>query len=442
MRLLLIVALLALAGCQQAPSPTDTSAKTGGLPNLARSASRPLQAELALLVQERGTPWAIDDAVRATWPASSQPQGSTLLDPNSVSTLAEPSGGTLIAGLSDLFSSLERQSLFQEASSLWPKGEFRFTSVDLAAIREFNALHADKRQRLRQLLSHTPPLGHLPSQSFTSDYSYLDRVSLAHHLEGFIVAEMLVADRPQGSLEPLDIMFLLARLLDEGHAIPPRLAAARLRGETLQVVRAVANHPRADAELRGQLADLLHLQTSRWPSEAETLRGERAAGLEVYERVRRGELASLLKPEEYDQLVRDFRLSALCRTVQKNVDADELFYLTSLRRIIAQGEQPYYQRRETLHDIQQHFETTANTIDDCYVARTLLLAGFDRALQLMAEDRARCEAWELALTQSVGIDGPDFSANPLTGEPYDVADTPSAIVVQWSDAAQAIRVAK
>jgi hypothetical protein len=439
MRPLLLFSLLLLVGCgQSTPSPVDLAASSEGLAGLARSTNRQLQTELALLVQEKATPGDIDRAIQATWPKGEDGSVGALSSQKSPSQDA----GTFIAGLNDIFSPFERSALFEEAKGLWPKGEFRFAAVDLEAVREFNLRHAEKRQQLRELLHQEPPLGHLPSHGFASDYAFLDAATLAHHVEGFTVAESLAAGQPEQSLESLDAMFFMARLLDQGQDITTRLAAARMRQHTLRVVEAVANHARADAALRRRLADVINAQTSHWADEAATLRGERAAGLEVYEMVRRGEVASLLSGDQFEQAAREFKLQALCRSVERNVDQDELFYLTAMRRLIDNAGQPFYQRQATLDELRTQLGNLVDTPDDPFIARTMLLIDLETSLRLMAEDRARCEAWQLALTESDGVDGPDFEIDPLAGEPYDIEQRSDAVIVRFNSGKEAASVRK
>ncbi len=54
------------------------------------------------------------------------------------------------------------------------------------------------------------------------------------------------------------------------------------------------------------------------------------------------------------------------------------------------------------------------------MAARLLLIDLQERSELLARDRARCEAWAIALAVAAGEARPDYKTNPLTGKPYGV----------------------
>jgi hypothetical protein len=386
------------------------------LAGLAGSTDPELQRHYALLVAEKGTPQEID-----------------------AETAAASDAVTLVAGLDDIFTRFERESLVHEMDSLWPREGFRFSPAQWEKVREINARDAARRRRVRELLGKAGSLGHSPSHSYTADYAFLDSFTLAHRLEGFVAAESLAAGNPAATLEPIQTMLDLAAALEQGRGLTTSLAAARLRRETLQLVAAAANHPRATATLHAELADAIEQHLSNRLSISDLLRGERAAALMAYEMVRRGKTASLLGRDEYQQLVDERRLHAACRAIEKNVDRDQAFYLDAMQRLLLVADKPYHEQRPMLDSLQQQLVALADTPDDPYLARTLLLAEWNAALGPLAQDRFRSSMWFVALAESIEVRFNPWP-DPLTGEAAEIVRESDLITIRWAQGAESVSV--
>ena len=81
--------------------------------------------------------------------------------------------------------------------------------------------------------------------------------------------------------------------------------------------------------------------------------GDRAQGLHTYELIRDGYLTSLLSRSELALLNEDRQFNAFLRATTENVDADELFYLRTMRRIIQECAQPFFHRKLTLQQLEE-----------------------------------------------------------------------------------------
>jgi hypothetical protein len=134
-------------------------------------------------------------------------------------------------------------------------------------------------------------------------------------------------------------------------------------------------------------------------------------------------------------------LDELQQAVQANVDNDEMVYLKLMRRLVDACDRPYYQRREVLDAIGQELFELRDSTEYPFVADTILLTDVDKAHRLQAVDRARMDAWLLALQAATSNAPPPSPAvNPLTGEPFRLSVAPARIVVDGIDPGAAERV--
>ena len=143
--------------------------------------------------------------------------------------------------------------------------------------------------------------------------------------------------------------------------------------------------------------------------------------MHAYEMVRAGEYLSLLTREEYDRLEERNETMDHALVVRRNVDDDELWYLETMRELIARCETPYFERRKWLDERFESLDAVRDAPRFPSVAADLLLIGITTAQQRLARGRARRDAWYLALAAAVDrplTDGP--TVNPETGTAYEV----------------------
>ncbi len=104
--------------------------------------------------------------------------------------------------------------------------------------------------------------------------------------------------------------------------------------------------------------------------------------------------------------------------------------------------QPYYERRKTLRQLAAELQELEDTSRYPIIAARFLFADIDRGHRVQAADRARCEAWALALAAAAGQPRPSYDVNPLTGEAYREFNTPGQASVSDIDAMHPERVAR
>ncbi len=426
---LLCATALFVGGCGSPSEPEELTDQRirefGSLPGLRTSHHRGLQDELARLESERATPVQLEeDSVRRGDSTASQ---SPPPDEPAASTEEDDLAVILAAAFPDPMVRL----LDQRINKLYPVGRFGFGPVELQKIAAFRREYdAAVEQVLRALDRPDCDFRYEHTRGLLADNSFIDRAWLFQRLQAFQIAEGLAANQPGVTLEPWQYLSQVIDVLARKRSLVTRRAAAELRAEAFLVLAAIVQHP---ATTRPQLARLfasLNEQLAHWPADRETWIGERAMGMHVYEMIRDGRVKDLLTVDEIAMFAAEGSLEALEAAVIGAADDDELYYLSTMRRLIEAGDQPYYQRKGLLLDIRQNLQKIRQTPEFPTVAARILFENLEDGYRVQAEDRAACEVWALALAEALGEPRPEFEKHPVTGRPYEIVREDSRVVVR------------
>jgi hypothetical protein len=410
--LFLLAALLPDCGCGRpaAPDPATVRGRMAlaELSGLRASPDRGLQAELALVEQNRGLPLQLAPAQQA----------------------ANGSKPTSIDQLQRAFPPLSRSLVRGPLDGVYQGGPLSLSPVQLERGRELVRKHAAARAQFRAALPQQPGgFGSRLCDGALADLSFLEPLDLGCRLEAVAAAALLADNLPDDALPHLATLLDVARVLAAEQNVTTRVAAANVRRDALHVLAAIARHDQCTAEMHQRLFDLLSKQTADWPVDSHAWIGDRAAGLLVYELVREGHYLSLLATDEVQQLQAQQVLHVTAQAAMRNIDADERFYLQTMRQLIDASQHPFFERREVLAKLRSDLRGKEQSADYPLVAGKLLLADFETAQRRQAEDFARCQAWMLALGTALGHELPATATNPLTGGPYQIDRTPLVVTV-------------
>lgn len=379
----------------------------GKLPGLSRSDHPELPDELARIAEQRATPEMLSEV--------DLPDAD-----NAATTMMQvwpPEGVSQLATESELL--------------LPPPGELLIGAA-LERAAQFRARHHAAQQRIREALRGRDCEFHVDyMRGFAADLSFVDVVIVAARLELFAAAEQLAAGDPAAAIEPIDFAFRLIHYLSHVKLVEPRLQAAFLRSEILEAVAWTVRHDAAPPEILDRLYELIEFQLSAWPPDQQAWVGDRALGMHTYEVIRDGRVRWLLTPEEAELLQQEGVLDQLDEPDVDWLEADEWFYLETMRAMIQACQQPYVTRQEFFENLWSHLQRRRNHADFPLIAARILLKDVENGHQIQASDRARCEAWSLALATAAGRDRPPYEVNPLTGQSYRVVTTETQVSV-WN----------
>ena len=404
--------LVVVCGCNRGASPARTATEQakafGALPGLKASPDEALQDALAQVVAEGGTPELL-------------------------ATASATGGENAAAALVALFEGLDHQAIGAiraEVDELFPEGRFTFSPVQLE-----RALRVGKRYEKERLGARVAL--ELPECRFpiafeagpAADLGFLDMAVICSRLEAFRAAEALAVHDVDTALESLRQMLRMAECLAAEPHATVRLEAAFLRTDAFLVLQAIAG----DEGFQRRHAELAHgllmQQLQRWPDDALAWIGDRSAGMIFYEAVRSGQLEDFLTEAEIERLKEEDIFSEFEQAALRNVNGDELYYLTAMGRILESCEHPYHTRIDVFEDLRRDLHNKRNDADFPLLAGRFLLLDIEKGHVIQARDRANCEGWAIATALAAGLAAKPIENNPLTGQPYRIERDGGTILV-------------
>ncbi|MFV1965086.1 MAG: hypothetical protein ACC628_06655 [Pirellulaceae bacterium] len=425
-RLGLLLCMCGLIGCGKTGEeplgiPADL-ARYATLPHLQETHHPALQSELSRIICAKGTP-ALLQSSSAARPADATGSGKI-----------DGQGPESPTGLADVFSPEAVAAITSRLERIFPTDNLEFSGLKLREAIELRQTYDGLRQRARQKLAD-PEFRFAVQHSYglALDTTFVDTARVASRLEAIHAVESLHRDAPRGALEPLAIMLQIAEAMGRVKHVVPRIAAVQRRAEAFRLLEAIVTHARCEVSDQRRLATMLRGQLDRWPPDKDAWIGDRAQGMHTYELIRDGYLLSVLSHEEIRQYRREVGIAKLGKMVAANLDQDELFYLKAMRKVIEISDSPFEQRQKFFRTMANDLEQLRATPAYPLVADQILLLDIESGHRLQALDRARCEAWWLALSLAVNDPVDEDLVNPLTGIRYIIERRPSRIVVDAID---------
>ena len=348
--------------------------------------------------------------------------------------------------------------------------------LEIKNIRPFLALCDAKRESVRAMLDNPDVDMQLAYQrdefGFSVDkkdrdhlwgYVHLEEYELARALIGLTLQEIQSRDEPPEQAKPnltqaldaLQYILKAAEVASRQKELNLRFDAAYIRENALDMVQSLVRHPRFDLHDANRVRNMLEEQIANWPSDGPAFAGERTAAVWLYELARRGKLLDNLVQQDIASLQKLGSLVGIERLMIKKINADELFYLKRMSEIIAICGKDYCDRIAILERWEDELEVMRDDLEKYPVlAGAVLLRDVRTVMHHLAVDRARTEAWTLALataTQFCAGGNPlpcdHITTHPISGEPYRVrvatdplAHNKSTVSLIWLDSEEPITV--
>lgn len=116
------------------------------------------------------------------------------------------------------------------------------------------------------------------------------------------------------------------------------------------------------------------------------------------------------------------------------IDSDAEAYLQAMSDIIEQSDQPLFRRQSIVLSVAAEMPQPKGAFplpDEVrkFSLAKLLIESVPNGQAQFAWDRARVEAWRIAVAAALGESAPKFEISPLSGEPYKVIDRDDTIAV-------------
>ena len=286
-------------------------------------------------------------------------------------------------------------------------------------------------------------------------YVHLEEYELARALTGLSLQQIRESSEPPKELkanlpEALDALrYILkaAEIASYQKELNLRFDAMFIRENSLDTLKTLVEHPQFRLHNAKFLQEILEDQLANWPSDSPAFEGERTAGVWIYEQTRRGRLLELLAPQDVASLQELGSLIEVERAIKRNINADEIFYLTRMSEIVFLARKPYHERFQLLTRWEDELNAQRGDSNYPVLAGTVLLRDVRTVMYRLAIDRARTEAWALALGTSTRQPSKQINLHPMTGQPYRirVMTDPNirgknTISINWLDSEEPITI--
>ena len=402
--------ILLPTGCgSQERTVRELVAESADLPGARTSPNAALRAEIGRIVAEGGTPQQL------------------------VATLP-PDDQNVAAALVKVFDRTLLPSILSTSDEFFPAERFEFDAVELRRAIAFRDAHRRQLDAVIAALARPAcDFGVEFDKGYFFEERFVDEVAVACRLLAFDAAAEMDERGPAAALRPVGLLFRLIGHLDDAQLLSARATAASLRYEALRVLEAVAQHRQTTSDDLHALHRIVMQQLESWPSDADALFGERALVLHTYEAIRCGLLAWVLTPDEKRTFRQERILEELDGVLHKTADTDELYYLRAIRAQIAACDRPYIERMDTFVAQEESLRAKRSKPDFPFAAARLFLPDLEDFQNKFAVDRARCEAWALALAAAADLPSPPFTESPRSGVAYQVTRESQRVVVAMGE---------
>ena len=291
-------------------------------------------------------------------------------------------------------------------------------------------------------------------------YVHLEEYELARALTGLTLREIqemneLPEQAKPNFLEALNALRSIMKAVEiasRQKELNLRFDAAYIRENALDAVQTLVRHPRFGLHDARGVLEILDNQLANWPSDALAFEGERTAAVWLYELARRGRLLNMIAQQDIAALQELGTLVSVERSALNNIDADELYYLTRMSEIIflCRNQDRYFDRIPSLVRWEDGLEVLRADLNNYPIlAGAILLRDVRTIMYRLAIDRARTEAWSLALAAAIRDKSDRATVHPITGRPYSIrvetdpnlsSQRKSIVTVHWLDSEEPISV--
>jgi hypothetical protein len=291
-------------------------------------------------------------------------------------------------------------------------------------------------------------------------YIHLEEYELARALTGLTLQEIREMDNPPehtkpdfaGVLNALRSIMKAVEIASRQKELNLRFDAAYIRENVLDTVQTLVQHPQFGLHDTQNVLEILNHQLANWPADAWVFAGERASAVWLYEMARRGRLLDMIAQQDVVVLQELGTLVSVEWSALDNIDTDELYYLTRMSGIIfiCNNQERYFERIPSLARWEDELEVKRGDLKSYPIlAGSILLRDVRTIMYRLAVDRARTEAWSLALAAALRQQPAYATIHPITGQPYSIRvetdpksslQPKSIITIHWLDSEEPITV--
>ena len=300
-------------------------------------------------------------------------------------------------------------------------GEIEILSTD--DLREIdNVLHRTETKRLtvRKALDKSrevqSPKRELPSPLFAENYvaPFIQYVTV----ERALARRALQQGKPDEALQSIRYIYHLAEELAASGSLELRIAAAQFRLQMLEIAQSIVLHPHCQHTHHESLHKIFEEQIDNRETDEAIWTRYRTEGTHFFENITRRDFDQMLSPALLKKLMDRHAFSGYEKTLTSRFNHDRSVFLRVSEVVIESCARPFFQRQETLRQLNIELREQQGTAGEPVFA-LLLLQNIASSMQLFAQERSGIETAHLALSASLGIQNRQKPLNFLTGNRYE-----------------------
>jgi hypothetical protein len=257
-------------------------------------------------------------------------------------------------------------------------------------------------------------------------------------LEEYVIAQALLDGNIEAATGALACIFRIAYLASTLDNIGTRIDVAHVRLRAFDVMQRVVIDPKFEKKHLIALRNMLLDERNHWTPEYNTWFGDRASGIMLYHRIMIAGPDAALEPAEIEMLETRGIKGTFARHFGKNWEADAVFYLQTMQKILDVSNLLFVQRLDVLNQIKKELSDKEDRYDDNGiliepVAARVLLQDVEHFMRLFAQDQSALDRALVLMFRSLGQSGAEDYRDPFTDEPYTVRKVNGLFSVSTED---------
>ena len=273
------------------------------------------------------------------------------------------------------------------------------------------------RKALDEALTTQQPKRELPSPLFAENYV----APFVHYVavERAFAQRSLQRGKLDDAIQAIRYVYYLAEELADSGSLELRIIAARFRLQVLEIAQSIVLHPLCRHEYHESLHKILDDQLKNRETDEAIWTRYREEGRLFYENVARRGLDRMLAPNLLKDLIERRVFSQYEKAVADRFNHDRSVFLRVSEAIIESCSRPFFQRQQTLRQLDTELQGQKESPNEPVFA-LLLLRDVTSSMRLFAQERSGIETAHLALSVSLGIRNRQRPLNFLTGNAYEI----------------------
>jgi hypothetical protein len=268
----------------------------------------------------------------------------------------------------------------------------------------------------------------LPHTLFAADYAapflHYSAVELA------AAKRSLQLGKPDEAVKSIQYIYRLADKLSLSGLFDLRLAAAKIRLQTLELIQTFLLSPICRSEDHQTLYGLFERQINHTPADKVTWTQYQTEGKKFYEKIIQEGFEKTIPQSMLKELLDRNAFDAYQQGTAEQFLRDQTIFLRVMGTVIESCELPFYQRQPVLSQLKLEIQERQGTSAEPVIAG-ILLQNIAEDMRFLAQERTSREMIYLGLSVSRNGRQRQATRNFLTGKEYELKLIPDGVMCTY-----------